>query len=595
VKSEARVPARPASSVIWDELRREQQVWREQALRGIAWSLALVCALTGLWYVVFPNPVPHLAWVLALAGALLVVVAQAPTIPFWLRSSAVLAAIYVPCLYALTVGGFAPNPLLGLGAIVVIATLLLGRSTGLAVLALSLFSIVGVSIGHRSGALTRAEGWVQNLDSASVPVALRVALIFGLLTITLVVAVSYLLNRAEELLVAKASALEILRSEQAEKERIMRDLELRELALQKARELELLGRLAGTMAHDFNNALLVVWIALDEIAQLPGVPASAAEPLGAIRAASDQAAASTRQLRAFGPMGPRRDAEVQLAPLIEKATGMFARVLPQNIRLRADFARDAVIVADEGEVLRVLMNLALNARDAMREGGDLTLRVRAPAEAEKPPGAATDFVVIDVSDTGSGMSDEVKGRMFEPFFTTKDASGTGLGLASVRDIAEAHGGRVSVTSEVDRGTTISIAWPAVVQPSMHAETPTPAPKVRPAVVLLVDDDAAVRLALTRGLTRLGMTVLEAPDGAAAMLAARRHQGVIDVLCTDCVMAGLPVRQLIASFRELHQGRVIVCSGYAPSETGLSADLFDDFLPKPFSIEQLSKRITALLS
>jgi signal transduction histidine kinase/CheY-like chemotaxis protein len=595
VTSEAEASARQASSVSWDELRREQQAWRERTLRGIAWSLALVCALTCLWYLVFPNPITRMVGILVVATAFLGVTAEATRIPFVLRAVVVLTAIYGPCLYALSVGGFSPNPFIGLGAIIVSATLLLGRTTGLALLVLCLLTIIGVSVGHQTGALVRVEGWARNLDSASLAVALRVTLIFGLLTLTLVIAVSYLLSRAEELLVAKASSLETLRREQAEKERIARDLELREAAFQKGRELELLGRLAGTMAHDFNNALLVVWTALDEIGLLKDMPESAKPSLHAIRAASDQAAASARQLRAFGPMGPRRDSEVPLAPLLEKAKAMFSRVLPQNIRLEAEVTRDALIVADEGEVLRVLMNLALNARDAMRDGGVLTLRVRAPYDAEKPPGAGTQFVVIEVADTGSGMSDDVKSRLFEPFFTTKQASGTGLGLASVRDIAEAHGGRVSVTSELGVGTTISIVWPAAPPRSPHAETPTPAPKVRPAVVLLVDDDEAVRSGLRRGLSRMGMTVLDAPDGAAAMLAARRHTGAIDVLCTDCVMAGLPVPQLIHSFRELHRGRVIVCSGYAPTETGLSDGAFDDFLPKPFSIETLAKRITALLS
>ncbi len=221
--------------------------------------------------------------------------------------------------------------------------------------------------------------------------------------------------------------------------------------------------------------------------------------------------------------------------------------------------------------------------------------VRRPRAAELPTAqAGTKFVAIDVSDTGSGMSDEVKSRLFEPFFTTKQASGTGLGLASVRTLIEAQGGTVTATSQLGVGTTISLLWPVTTAASPPpAQAPVQASGERPVTVLLVDDDEPVRLALTRGLTRFGLNVLSASDGESGLVLARRFAGTIEVLCTDCVMAGVPVRQLIAGFRELHKGRVIVCSGYAPAETGLSSDDFDDFLPKPFSIEELATRVRGL--
>ncbi len=505
-----------------------------------------------------------------------------------------LGAVCVPCVYSLFRGGYTPNALIGLAMLVVGATLLLGRRAGLVLATGSALVIVSVSFVHRSYPTLRDPAWITILDSTNPLVGVRVALLFALLTATIVLAISYLTAQSDELLVAKARSLAKLEHEQREKERMARDLERREAAFQKARELELLGRLAGTMAHDFNNALLVVLSALDELTQLHGLPDATEAPLAAIRAAADQAAATTRQLRAFGPMQPRHASELTVGPLVEKAKTMFSRVLPRNIRLDAEIGCDACIVADEGELLRVLMNLALNARDAMRDGGVLTLRVRRPSAGENA-GADTDHVVLEVEDTGSGMSDEVKTRLFEPFFTTKAAAGTGLGLASVREIVESQGARVLVTSAVGRGTTFSILWPLAVPSSVPTPTPTPVPSSRPAVVLLVDDDAAVRLALGRGLERLGFSVVSAADGEAGLLAARRHASNIDVLCTDCLLPGLPVRDLITRFRDLHQGHVIVCSGYAPTETGLSPSIFDDFVPKPFSIHELAKRINALVS
>jgi signal transduction histidine kinase len=584
-------PASTRDNATWDELTRERQAWRERALRGISWSILAALTMVGIWFILFPSPVPQTR-VAAFAGAVVNLLARfVPGVTFSVRTLVVLLALYGPCAYALLIGGYAPNPFMGLGLAVVMATLLLGRTAGLTAVVLSVATVAAVCILHRSNPSLRSPAWADNMDSVEPAVALRVAMVFGLISFTIVVAVTYLLARSDDLLRAKAHSLDTLRAEQAEKERIARDLELREAAFHKGRELELLGRLAGTMAHDFNNGLLVIWSALDELAVSAGLSPTVRSALAAIRTASDQAAATTRQLRAFGPMGPRRASEVSLAAVVGRARAMFARVLPQNIRLAAEVTLDAVIVADEGELLRVLMNLALNARDAMRDGGDLTLRVRPASDAERSAWPQIpEPCAIDVADTGAGMSDEVKARLFEPFFTTKHASGTGLGLASVREIVEALGGRVAVASELDQGTTISLFLPTKAGARRSAE-PTPLERPPgPAVVLLVDDDVAVRGALTRGLTRLGMTVIEASDGAAALTALRRHHGKVDVLCTDCVMAGLPVRQLIAGFRELGSGKVIVCSGYAPSETGLSSDIVDEFLPKPFAIEELAKLI-----
>jgi CheY-like chemotaxis protein len=273
---------------------------------------------------------------------------------------------------------------------------------------------------------------------------------------------------------------------------------------------------------------------------------------------------------------------------------MLGRVLPQNLELRAEVERDATITADEGEVLRVITNLALNARDAMRDGGKLTLRLRAPRDGE--PTTAKDgsaYAVLEVADTGTGMSDEVKARMFEPYFTTKQASGTGLGLASVRELLERAGGEVRVDSELGRGTSISLFWPLAPPQAQPAGITPGAASTRPLVVLLVDDEAAVRNAIGKGLLRAGMTVLEAADGASALVLARRHHEKIDVLCTDCVMAGVPVAQLIERFRDLHQGKVVVCSAYAPAESRLSPEMFDDFVSKPFHADELTARIRAL--
>jgi signal transduction histidine kinase len=595
------LPNRPSLPI-----RNEQQRWRERTLRGVALAMLPCYVLVALWYLVVQKIFPELIFVFSASALAMVAVVLVRSLPFVLRTALVLGTLYAPCVVALLLGGYSPNPFIAFGMICVTGTLLLGRRAGLALLVACALTVAGVGFVHTTHRVERVATWQRIVDSTVLATTVRITFIFTLVTATLVLAVSYLLSRSEELVAEKERSLETLRREQAERERIAHDLELREAAFQKARELELLGRLAGSMAHDFNNALLVIWASLDELALLPTLPRGAESPLADLRTAADQASATTKQLRAFGPMAPRRPSELALTPSLQKAKAMFARVLPQNIKLELDLRLDAVIVADEGELLRVLMNLALNARDAMRDGGKLVIRVRPPTAAEsglplpKTPEPAPDgtlpagVVVIEVEDTGSGMTDEVKARIFEPFFTTKQAAGTGLGLASTRDLLVAQGGHVEIASESGVGTTVSLLWPAVhPRGEQPVERPLPA-SAEPLVVLLVDDDDAVRLALRRSLTRAGMTVLDAADGASALTLARRQKSPIHLLCTDCVMPGPPVRKLIADFRELHAGRVLVCSGYAPAETGLSPDVFDDFLPKPFSGETLVARVHAVL-
>ena len=587
-------------------VRQELQQWRDRTLSGVALVTAPCFAAVALWYFFVENPVPEIFAVLMSGAVVLLAVTLLRSLPFTLRVSLTLGTFYLAAGVANLRLGYGPNPSLVLGTVCFLGTLLLGWRSGIAIAIACTLTLAAIGYAHATHLVQRAPGWERVLDGAIPANIVRVVLTFALLTTVLVTATWYVLSRSEELALAKERSLEDLRREQAERERISRDLELREAAFHKARELELLGRLAGSMAHDFNNALLVIWAALDELALLSSLPEAAQVSLSDLRSAADQAFATTKQLRAFGPMAPRRESEVALTPLLDKTKTMFSRILPQNIALETELELDAFILADEGEVLRVLMNLALNGRDAMRDGGKLIIRVRRPTERELVPAPSANgpgpdaaspqrWVVIEVEDNGSGMTEEVKNRIFEPFFTTKQAAGAGLGLASVRDLLRSHGGRVEVKSEVGSGTTISLLWPAIERPGEHRIEPTAAHDDRPLVVLLVDDDASVRLALRRNLMRAGITVLDAGDGAQALTIARRHQAPIHLLCTDCVMPGPSARQLIAQFRELHGGRVLVCSGYAPAETGLTPEIFDDFLAKPFSGETLVARVRALVA
>jgi signal transduction histidine kinase len=429
-----------AATEVARSFRDERQQWRERTLQGLLVSTLVATGFATAWFSLVPYGVPRLTLTLyVVVVALAAVILARRHAPFGLRATALLMLLGTACFTSTLSIGLNPNAVVGYAAVAVAAALLFGLKPAIYSVAGMALLLVGVSAGHASGAIQQAPNWVQVLDSAHLPNGLRVAGIFSLLASSIVVGISYLLERTEALVLRQAEALQALRSEQAEKERLRRDLGLREVALGKARELETLGRLAGSMAHDFNNALLVIWAAVEELADSPNLSDSDAEAVALLRAAADQATATTRNLRAFGPLSPQRPCVLELSSVITRARTTLERVLPPNISLASDVQLEAAVAADEGQLLRVLTNLALNARDAMRDGGTLTLRVRAPSASEGTLESAALPVAIDVADTGTGMAEDVKQRLFEPFFTTKEAGGTGLGLATVREVARAHG------------------------------------------------------------------------------------------------------------------------------------------------------------
>jgi len=440
----------------------ERGLWRERVLTGISWLQTGAGVFAATWFVVAANRLPQMVPVLVSSAVVSLLVALTRRLPFAARGLALLFALYVPCTYSGILGGFAPNPTIGFALIVVTATLLFGRTAGLTMTVIAVVTLFGTSFLHIAGWVERVHDWAGELDSTSLAVTVRVAFIFGLLSTGIVMGISYLFARSEEAALDTATALVKLREEQIERERMAKDLERREAAYRKAQELEILGRLAGSIAHDFNNSLVIILASVEELTLLGPLPKSTEPALQALRTATEQAIATARQLRAFGPTPPHEPQQVAARQLMGKATTMLERLLPSAIVVTAEVELDVTVRVDEGELLAALTNLALNARDAMRDGGKLTFRVR-PPRPDEPQASAKDqpYVVLEVEDTGAGMTDEVKEHLFEPYFTTKQATGTGLGLASVRTLVERHGGTIAVSSTLGVGSTISMFWPLV--------------------------------------------------------------------------------------------------------------------------------------
>jgi len=368
-----------------------------------------------------------------------------------------------------------------------------------------------------------------------------------------------------------------------------------------AQKMDTLGRLAGGIAHDFNNLLTVI----NGTAALAAVDLRAEDPLhrdlASIVRAGERAAGLTRQLLAFSRKQVLQFAVVDLAATVASVTAMLRRVIGANITLTVGSADDLGSVrADAGQIEQVLVNLAVNARDAMPDGGTLTIETANvdvdDAHALSLEVAPGPYVRLSVRDTGAGMDQATRERIFEPFFTTKPAgSGTGLGLSTVYGIVKQSGGGLTVTSEPGLGCAFEIFLPRVAG---HA----PADRVdRPATagpgtetVLLVEDEPDIRALAERLLASTGYAVVAAGSGPEALRLCERHAGPIDLVVADVVMPGMTGLEMAARLRESRPGvKVLYMSGFADDAVH-AFEAGAHFIAKPFPMAELARRIRAVL-
>ena len=363
-------------------------------------------------------------------------------------------------------------------------------------------------------------------------------------------------------------------------------LELEE-QVRQSQKLESLGLLAGGVAHDFNNILAVIGSNVGMLGE--GVAPADAELVDEVEKAVTRGASLTRQLLAFSRRQVIEPIVLDLNAVVEDTRKMLRRMVGEDVRLSCSLDPDLHrTTMDPGAMVQVLMNLAVNARDAMPTGGALTMVTR---------NRGAD-VVLEVADTGCGMSRELVSRIFEPFFTTKGVGkGTGLGLSVVHGIVQQAGGRIEVNSTVGVGTTFSIALPAV-------DVTAAASAIEPVVecagsetILLVDDDDFVRVSAARALRSKGYAVLEAEDGSEALAVFAQHEASVALLVTDVVMPGMDGRQLAEAVRARQPALpVLFTSGYTDDAIlrhGIKHDEVS-FLEKPFRCRQLASRVRRLL-
>jgi signal transduction histidine kinase/ActR/RegA family two-component response regulator len=385
---------------------------------------------------------------------------------------------------------------------------------------------------------------------------------------------------------------------------------IRDLTERKAMErqllhsskLEAMGQLTGGVAHDFNNLLAVLMMDLEILEDLTRDQENCRELVREARDIAQSAADLTRRLLAFARRQPLQPTTVDLTGLIADTTGLLRRTLGETVEVDTFAPSDMWPVrVDRGQLEASILNLALNARDAMPNGGRLTITASNVAHAERmtsaPDLAPGDFVRIDVADTGVGMTDEVLARAFEPFFTTKTSSGgTGLGLATVYGFARQSGGHVEIESRVGRGTTVRLYLPRATSPQIAT---TSATRTRPGageIILVVEDDQRLRARGRATLQELGYRTLEAANAAEA-LSVLQATPDIALLFSDVVMpGGMDGVQLAGKAKALCPNlKVLLTSGYAEySDESVTAVSPTGILRKPYRRNELATRIKAAL-
>ena len=372
-----------------------------------------------------------------------------------------------------------------------------------------------------------------------------------------------------------------------------------EQELRQSQKMEAVGRLAGGVAHDFNNLLMLTSGYLSQLANDSALSADHKSVVEQLLATTKRGASLTRQLLAFSRKDQTVPVVADLNAIVLNMEGLLRRLLSDSIHLEISLFRDPLYVfLDVNQVELAIMNLAVNAQDAMPGGGTLSISTRSEGIAVTEPGgekSVTDYAVLEVTDTGHGMTPDTQAHIFEPFFTTKEPGrGTGLGLATVYGIVQRAEGQIKISSQLDQGTSFRVYLrQTVVAPG----TKNAAPEKLPApggheTILLAEDEAGIRAMTRTYLEGLGYRLLEAANGTEAIALAKEYRGPIDLVLTDVMMPGVRGDAVVKAIRQDRPAiQAILISGFAE---GTNVDHSLEILEKPFEFPDLARRIRMLL-
>jgi signal transduction histidine kinase/ActR/RegA family two-component response regulator len=570
-------------------------LWIVAGVSTFALSMAYV-RLPGLLQV---NP---LFWLLIAMLVPLVGAALLRGWPFDVRAGILLAYLAVFTICISLVLGSTPNWAFIITLLVCAASLFYGTRAGFA-------TVVGMAVAH----VLVAWGWVvgilpafmpgpqstfQYLDYTAPAVWVRLLVTAAGLQAALVLLMRFVLRNLNEALKDSNRALQQLAVEQEHRARAEEARLRAEVAVRETQKFDALGRMASGVAHDFNNILCVMkcWSSLlAEDTQEPQVR----EAMGEIRRATESAEQMTQHLLAFSRSDPAKREVIELAALLKLEAKTLSRLLP-NVEVTANSERPVHVRLGRGQMQEIILNLAVNARDAMPRGGRFSLELAAEQHAGSNGLPAGRYARLDVTDTGEGMPPEVVARIFEPFYTTKqNGRGTGLGLAIVYGMVSGAGGRVTVESAPGRGTRFSLFLPEV-DPSGPAQEVRAAAITAPirCRVLVVETQPTIRALTERILSREGFPVMTAADGEAASQVLRVPGSLFGLVMVDLGVPSLTAAEIIRFAREANpECRIILATTQAPDRSVLGGIESGQYhlLAKPFDAGQLREAVNTVLS
>ncbi len=580
--------------------------WREgllSRLRLVVFGMLVLGGLTTLFGIRTENTRLFGA-IIVVSSFVLLVLLSARGLSIRFRSRAAVIAFGSTAFVSYFFAGFLSGPAVASALTMILAALLIGKHALvglLAVFATLHFSLgAAVGLGVWDGPAAADMNPTDPVIWARTGIASTVLWIgVGFSVLFVVNTIERNLNRRRAALAEKDEALAQLQAEIAERQSAEKARREAELLATQAQKLDAIGRLAAGIAHDFNNALLVVqgW---NDMRSETDASDDDRDATRSIEQAVQQGAYLSKQLLAFARKDVRTPHYMSIDKLVDELANTLRRLLRAGIELRVNAGSGASVFADESQLQQVLLNLVINARDALPEGGTIDIEVRT-SDAPESRAGHDEWVVIEVRDDGVGMDEQVRGLAFEPFFTTKTRSqGTGLGLSTVFGIVKQSGGEVELHSAPQQGTTVRVFLPAAKEergePEAVAESD--AERTIDARVLVLEDDPLALKLIIRSLERSGMSCQPAVDGDEALDAIANSDDAFDMLCSDAVFPGASLGKVIAAFEQQSPGAgILICSGYVREELaikGVESGAYG-FLAKPFTRRDLIEKVEATLA